>query len=76
MRSGVAVKQIQQASVAERIQIIELILVSLKQDMSAKSASDKPAPKPFKVPQFNLGQEVQVSREVIYGEREYCYFKI
>ncbi len=61
-------KQIQQASVAERIQLIELILQSLKQDMAAHPASEKPSFKQFKARQFNLGREVQVDRNLIYAE--------
>lgn len=57
------VEQIQQASVAERIQLIELILESLKHDMKIKSTAEKPPPTLFRVRQFNLGQEVEVNRE-------------
>ena len=63
------VEQIQQASVAERIQIIELILQSLKHDMKINLASEKPKFKPFKVHQFNLGEDVQVNRDMVYAER-------
>jgi len=63
--------QIRQVPVAERIHIIELILQSLKQDMSFNLARDKPTitPKPFKVRQFDLGKEVYVDRDLIYAER-------
>lgn len=57
------VEQIQQASVAERIQLIELILESLKHDMKIKSTAEKPPPTLFRVRQFNLGQEVEVNHE-------------
>jgi hypothetical protein len=63
--------QIRQVPVAERIRIIELILQSLKQDMRPNLVRDKPTivPKPFRVRQFNLGQEVHVDRDMIYAER-------
>lgn len=60
------VKQIQQASVAERIEIVELILQSLKRDIRTKFTGEKPK---FKVRQFNLGKEVQVDRDMVYTER-------
>ncbi len=64
--------QIRQVPVAERIHIIELILQSLKQDIRPNLARDKPAffPKPFRVRQFDLGQEVHIDRDMIYAERE------
>ena len=63
------IEQIQQASVAERIQIIELILQSLKYDMQINLAGEKSKFKLFKVRQFNLGKEVRVNRDVVYAER-------
>ncbi len=63
------VEQIQQASVAECIQIIELILQSLKHDVKINRTGEKPKFKPFRVRQFNLGQEVQVNRDMVYAER-------
>ncbi|NIW43283.1 MAG: hypothetical protein GWN30_00460 [Gammaproteobacteria bacterium] len=56
-------EQIQQASMAERIQLIKLILKSLKRDMKIKSTAEKPPSTLFRVRQFNLGQEVEVDRE-------------
>ncbi|MGC9393472.1 MAG: hypothetical protein ACP5J4_01305 [Anaerolineae bacterium] len=60
--------QIRQVSAAERIRMIELILQSLKQDMRPNLVRDKPTtvPKPFKVRQFDLGQEVCVDRDKLY----------
>jgi hypothetical protein len=63
------VRQIQQASVRERIQLIELILQSLKEDLPAAPASDLPKVKPFQVRQFNLGRQVPTDRDLIYTER-------
>ena len=63
------IEQIQQASVAERIQIIELILQSLKYDMQINLAGEKSKFKLFTVRQFNLGKEVRVNRDVVYAER-------
>jgi len=63
------IEQIQQASVAERIQIIELILQSLKYDMQINLTGEKSKFKLFTVRQFNLGKEVRVNRDVVYAER-------
>jgi hypothetical protein len=53
------------ASIEERIETIELILKSVKEDLHRP----KPSPKPFKVRPVSLGEDIQVNREEIYGER-------
>jgi hypothetical protein len=63
-------KQIQEASVAERIQLIEQILQSLKEDLPSSPAGAKPKAKPFRVRQFDLGRNVPTDRNLIYAERE------
>ena len=63
------VQQIRQASVAERLHIIEQILQSLRQDMNMHSATGKPPAGLFTIRQFSLGQEVHVDREQLYAER-------
>lgn len=65
------VNKINHAPIAERIQIIELILESLKQDIHQLSRSKSPQFKPFKVRQFNLGRDVHVDRDIIYAERSF-----
>ena len=50
------VNQIKKVSVEKRIQIIELILQSLKSDI--KPESEKLQFKRFKIRKFSLGQEV------------------
>jgi hypothetical protein len=65
----VNLEQIRQTSVEERIQLIELILQSLKQDLQISPTNEKPKAKPFKVRTFSLGQEVHVDRDRIYLER-------
>jgi hypothetical protein len=60
--------QIQHAPVAERIQIIEVILKSLKDDIKS-SISGRHRRKTFKVRKFHLGQDVHCDREEIYAER-------
>lgn len=62
-------QQIQQASVAERLQLMEFILQSLKQDLHTDLKQENHQAKPFKVRQFSLGQDVQVDRDKIYAER-------
>jgi hypothetical protein len=61
--------QIQHAPIVERIQVIEVILQSLKQDITQTETSEKPQYKPFKVRQFNLGTDIIVDRDAIYRER-------
>ncbi len=60
--------QIQHAPLAERIQLIEIILQSLKEDIKS-SISCKSRRKAFKVRRFHLGQEVDCDRDEIYAER-------
>ena len=65
------VKKIKHASIAERIQMIELILQSLKHDIPTKKMSGKPQFKPFKVRKFSLGKHVDVDRDTMYSERNF-----
>jgi hypothetical protein len=65
----VNLEQIRHTSVEERIQLIELILQSLKQDLQISPTNEKSKVKPFKVREFSLGQEVHVDRDRIYAER-------
>ena len=60
------ITQIQQAPIVERIQVIELILQSLKQDMKRTIPPEKPQHKPFTVRQFNLGTDIHVDRDTMY----------
>ncbi|HEY83851.1 MAG TPA: hypothetical protein G4N96_01880 [Chloroflexi bacterium] len=63
------VKQIQQTSIAERIQIVEYVLQSLKRDIKTETTDEKPEFKSFNVRQVNLGKDVQVDRDIVYAER-------
>lgn len=63
------VDQLKQAPIEERLQIIELILQSLKKDIRHKPKIEETRFKPFKVRKFSLGQEVHVDREELYSER-------
>jgi len=63
------VKQIEQASVEERIEMIELILKFLKKDIKPRLDAGKPKFKRFKVRKFNLGEEIHVDRDELYTER-------
>lgn len=69
MINAETLKQIQHASLAERIQIIEEILRSLKQDMRTIAPSKEFQSKPFKVRKFNLGTDIHIDRDIIYAER-------
>ncbi|MCA9946801.1 MAG: hypothetical protein KC449_25145 [Anaerolineales bacterium] len=63
-----AVQQLQHASVADRIQAIELLLQSLKDEM-VYSKPVLAGTKPFRVRTFNLGVDVQVDRDEMYTDR-------
>ncbi len=58
-------KQLQQAPIEERIQMIELLLQSVKDDLKSNSTSSKP----FKVRSFSLGDEISINRDEFYSER-------
>jgi hypothetical protein len=60
--------QIQHAPLAERIQLIEIILRSLKEDIKS-SISHKSRRKAFRVKKFHVGQEIHCDRDEIYAER-------
>lgn len=53
------------ASIEERIETIELILQSVKDDLHRP----KPSPKPFKVRPVSLGEDIQVNRVEIYSKQ-------
>jgi len=63
------VKQIKKAPVEERIQMIEIILQSLKNDIKPKLKTRATKHKRFKVRKFSLGEEVHVDRDELYSER-------
>ena len=63
------VNVIKQASMEERIQIIEFILQSLKKDIRPEFEIGKSQSKPFKIRKFSLGEEVHVNRDKLYSER-------
>jgi hypothetical protein len=58
-------KQLQQAPIEERIQMIELLLQSVKDDLKSNSTSSKP----FKVRSFSLGNDISINRDELYNER-------
>ena len=63
------VQQLQQAPIEERLRVIELLLQSLKQDILAREEPrDTPPFDAFTARQFNLGQDIQVDRDTIYGD--------
>jgi hypothetical protein len=62
------IEKLQGVSVEERIYVIEAILQSLKKDLGSNS-QPKSFPKPFKVRQFSLGEDIKIDREELYAER-------
>lgn len=61
------VQQLQYTPLTYRIQVIELLLQSLKAEI-AQSEVMQPACKPFRVQTFDLGADVIVDREAMYYE--------
>ena len=56
-------------SIKEKIEILELIARSLKQDIKHNNRNKRLKFKRFKVRKFYLGQEVHVDRDDLYSER-------
>jgi|GEM_PF-1631404 hypothetical protein len=51
-------KQIQKISISEQIEIIELILQSLRTEIETKGKISQKSFRPFRVRKFSLGEEV------------------
>lgn len=68
MISHETIQQLQHAPVAERIQLIEILLQSLKHDIVHPKRQDK-SRAPFRVRTFNLGTDISLDREEMYAER-------
>jgi len=64
------IRQLQGIPAVERLQLIEILLNSLKRDITHSQRQEKPpANKRFTVRSYNLGQEVLVDRDAIHSER-------
>jgi len=63
-----AIKALQETPVKERIQIIELLLQSLKNDIELAESAEE-VQKPFTVRTFDLGIDVLPDREEMYISR-------
>ena len=63
------VRNIKNAPIEERIQIIEAILQSLKNDIQPKLKTENVDYNHFKIRKFSLGEEVHVDRDELYSER-------
>lgn len=62
------VQQLQYTPLTYRIQVIELLLQSLKDEIAQNEAMSAPR-KPFRVQTFNLGADVTIDREEMYADR-------
>lgn len=62
------VQQLQHTPLTYRIQVIELLLQSLKEEIAQSQAVQAPR-KPFRVQTFDLGADVTVDREEMYADR-------
>lgn len=60
--------QLQNAPLVERLQVIEVLLQSVKQDIKPLEPSKQPY-RPFIIRQFNLGSDVIIDRDAMYRER-------
>jgi len=65
------IKQLQSTSIEDRLHLMEVLLDSLKRDIKNSDDDEeiRPEPKKFIVRTFNLGQDIQAERDVIYAER-------
>ncbi|MEZ4658062.1 MAG: hypothetical protein R2911_10855 [Caldilineaceae bacterium] len=59
------VQQLQQFTLAERIQVIELLLKWLKTELY-QHESPRYSPKPFRACTFSLGEDIHVDRDELY----------
>ena len=62
------VQQLQYAPLTYRIQVMELLLQSLKAEV-IPNESFQVTYKPFRIRTFNLGAEINIDREEMYAER-------
>lgn len=62
-------RQIRGTSMSEQIEIIEMLLHSLKTKIDTESKSTRKAFKTFHVRKFRLGKEVHADRDKMYSER-------
>lgn len=63
-----AVQQLQILPLAERIQVIELLLQSLKDEITSAEPVQV-VRKPFRVRTFDLGIDIQIDRAEMYADR-------
>lgn len=63
------VQQLQYTPLTYRIQVIELLLQSLKDEIAQSEAISAPR-KPFRVQTFDLGADITVDREEMYMDRD------
>lgn len=61
-------QQIKKAPVAERLELVELILRSLRDDITEDQQMRKKS-KRFKIRKFNLGGEIHIDRDELYSDR-------
>jgi hypothetical protein len=64
------VQQLQYTPLTYRIQVIELLLQSLKHEI-AQSEAARVSRKPFRVQTVDLGVDVTVDREEMYADRAF-----
>lgn len=62
------VKELEKAPIAYRIEVMELLLQSLKAEIMLNKPF-QPAPNPFQIRTFNLGADILVDRDLLYAER-------
>lgn len=62
------VQQLQQAPLLYRIQVMDLLLQSLKDEITQREAV-RASRKPFRIREFSLGVDVRIDREEMYATR-------
>ena len=62
-------RQIRGTSMSEQIEIIELVLHSLRTKIETERKITRKPFRPFRVRKFSLGEEIHADRDKIYSER-------
>lgn len=61
-------ERVEHAPLEERLRVIEQVMASIRRDMRSESPRNAPH-QPFRVRTLSLGQDVEVDRDRIHGER-------
>ena len=69
MSNAQAIELIKKSSLAERLEVIEILLQSIRTEIQVEKREEKAPHKKFKIREFDLGAESTFDRDELYGER-------